>query len=86
MAYNKYYKDNKISYDRRKSKQVRATYQFWRNSGRKVARAAASKGWWGWQFAPLIGSTIDNWRYRRHIYNNKIRLYNVIGSRPYLTK
>jgi len=29
------------------------------------------------------GYNTDTWRYRRKIYNKKIRTYKVIGSRPY---
>jgi len=82
MVYNKYYKDNKKYYNARMQKKVRGTYKFWENGAKKVAKAAKGKGWWGWQFAPAVARTIDNWRYRRHIYRNKIRTYKVIGSRP----
>jgi len=79
MVYNKYYKDYKPYYSLKKQKKVRAKYQFWRNRGKDAAKYGK---WWGWQFAPEVGATIDNWNYRRHLYNNKVRTYKVIGSRP----
>lgn len=82
MAYNKYYKDNKKYYNVKTQKKVRNSYNFWENNAKKVAKSQYSKGWWGWQALPYVARTVDNWRYRRHIYNNKIRTYKVIGSRP----
>lgn len=84
-----------VYYNKKRQKKVRSSYYMFKKYGKRIGTFADSliEEWlpkWSKKDNPLrlkrwgkkLGRTVDEYGYRRHIYNGRIRTYRRIGSRP----